>query len=546
MSRLPRKYQIDSIESIMKSMVPNVENKFLNILGTGLGKTVIATKMSEYFNRILFLVDSEELLEQAGLSFVREKFDDSMFNHIKQIGYLNYVKGGGLFAGGSFKMGAIKADVFEPNGNVVIASVQTLRNRLHLMKPEDFELLIIDECHAFLAKSYFKTVNFFKPKLRLGLTATAVRADGLPMIDLFDKIVFEYNVGDGIKDGYLAPLDAIRIKTNADLDKVHTMAGEFNQNELSNEINTLARNNLIFDSYQKYTPGRKTIGFACDIQHALDLAEVFNSRGIKSAAVSSDEERTGDRTKILKDFKNGLIQVLFNVTILGKGYDEPSVSCIIMARPTKSLTLYLQAIGRGTRLLPGTIDGIDDKEERLKAIANSEKKDCLILDIVDNTSKHSLINAWELDKQKPIEERNFVSAEKKKILLEERERQKRQVFITHKRDCDERVNLLAIPKVEINKYGNLQKPATEKQLQAIAKWGYDIVNVTYTMEQVAQIFNSQPATEKQIGLLKWKGYDVSNGVTISEFKMALNEIEKRENKEVVTKYTPNNNGNPFF
>lgn len=546
MARLPRKYQTETIDSVMSLVKPDVQNNLLAILATGAGKTVISTMISDKFKRTLFIVDSEELLEQAGLSFIKEKFDDSFYNYVKELGYLNYVKQGPLFAAGSFKMGAIKADVFEPNGQVVIASIQTLYRRLHLLKPDDFELVIVDEAHAYLAKTYFKGVTYFTPKLRLGLTATAVRADGLPLIDLFDKVAYEWNIIDGVRDGYLAELDAIRVKTNVDLDKVHTMAGEFNQNELSNEINTLARNNLVLDSYLKYADGRQAIGFACDIKHAVDLTEVFIQRGIVAAAVSSNEEITGDREKTIRLFKEGKIQVLFNVTILGKGFDSPEVSCIIMARPTKSLTLYLQAIGRGTRLLPGTIDGIDDKEERLAAIKKSKKTNCLIIDIVDNTSKHSLVNAWELDKQKPVEERTFVSEEKKKLLLEEREKKTRSVQITHSRKEDERVNLLAIPKVDIGKFGGLQKEASPAQLSAIAKWGYDIVNVNYTMEQIAQIFNSQPVSQKQLSLLKYKGYDISNGCSIAEFKKAMAEIEKKEQQALISKYTPSNDGKPFF
>jgi hypothetical protein len=133
---------------------------------------------------------------------------------------------------------------------------------------------------------------------------------------------------------------------------------------------------------------------------------------------------------------------------------------------------------------------------------------------------------------------------KKKALIDERERKIAYVVATSKKDV--KVDLFALPKVYISSSIKMEEPATEKQLAWIARLGYDIVNVEYTKKMCSEIISAQPATEKQIGLLKWEGYDVSNGVTISEFKMALNEIEKRENKELITKHTPNNNGQAFF
>jgi len=492
------------------------------------GKTATAVSIAEDYNSTLFIVDAEELMDQASGAFLGEKFDPSFTKHIMKDGLISYIKSGGSFAGGTYRVGAIKADVFQPYGNVVFASAQTLHRRLDKLDPNQYDCVIIDEAHCYLAKSFFKGATFFTPKLRLSLTATPYRLDGLPLTDLASEISFEYNIDNAIKDGYLVELNGIRVKTNVNLDSVKTLGGEFNQKDLSNEVNTPARNLLIADSYLKYCKGRKTIGFGIDIQHCLDLAEAFREKGISADAVSSDEERTGDRSQKIKDFKEGKIDVLFNANILTKGFDEPSVACIITAAPTKSLARYLQQVGRGTRTLPGVINGLDTIEERVAAIKASAKSDCIILDIVDMTNRHSIVNTWEIDKQKPVEERTFVTKENKdKILLD---RLQKSVKIFHTRTEDEQVNLLKLPTLKISKSWRMEEDATPAQLAAIAKWGYDTTETHYTKSMIQEIFGQQEASAKQISFLKWKGYDVSGFVSVSVATAAFKEIREKEEK----------------
>lgn len=528
-----RPYQEEAIQSVHDNLSQGIKHQLI-VMSMGMGKTFTAVKIEESLKsfKTMWLTDDERLLEQSAMAFIREKFDDSMCDHIEKEGFINYCRNGGRFAGSNYKMSVVKADLFDTSGDIVFCSAQTLWRRLSLMDPNLFDVMIIDEAHCFGANTYFKGISHFNVRLRLGLTATPYRDSGIPLSDIFEKIVYEYGMDKGIKNGYLCELDAIRIKTNVNLDKVHTLAGEFNQAELSNEINTLARNNLIADAYLKYALGRQAIGFACDIQHAVNLTEAFKLKGIKADVISSEESITGDKSQKIKLYKAGEIDVLWNVNLVSKGFDHPNTGCTIAAAPTKSLVRYLQ--------------GPAGRAGRLKDAAYVAKfgQRAIILDITDLTTKHSIVNAWELDKKKPIEERTFVTQEKKLKLLEERNKPK--AVITHRRDEDEIVNLLSIPKVEIGKYGGLQKPASEAQLAAIAKWGYDIVNEHYTMEQVAQIFNMQQVTQKQLNLLKYKGYDTSNGCSIAEFKKAMAEIEKREKQAIIKQHTPANGGNPFF
>ncbi len=509
----------------------------LLVLFTGGGKTKLTISLLDRykFKRVLWLCWQEELVTQSAMAFIRDKFDDSLADHIEQIGFLNYVSSQtGLFGAGDYKMGCIKADIWEPNGNVVMGSVATMHRRLDRLPEDYFDAVVCDEAHLFGSVSAIKILDYFKPKLLLGLTATPQRETGVMLSDIFQKIVFEYSLDKGIRDGYAAEMDAIRIKTSTSLDNVKTTAGELNLSDLSNEVNNLARNQQIVDSYRKYAEGRQCIAFCVDILHSLDLAETFRNNGYSCYAVSSDEDRTPRRKENVRDYKNGKIQILTNPSLLVTGFDAPDTGCIIMACPTKSLTKYLQAVGRGSRL-------------KSKQYVEKFGQNCIVIDVVDATSRHSLINAWELDRQKPIEERTFVSEEKKKILLEDREAKKRQVNITHKRDQDEKVNLLSLPVIDLNKYGpQKQKEASQKQLDWIAKLGYDVVNESYTMEQVQQILNSQQAAKWQLDFLRKKGYNIEGGCSVAQYSIAKREIEKREQKELVQQYTPNNDGKPFF
>lgn len=509
-----RPYQIASQNAAINALNRGI-NRQLNVIPTGGGKTFCEVKLIEKlaYQRGLWITDKEELIDQSALAFIENKFDKDF--GIRKTGFVDFIRHGGTLDG--FKIGLIKADIFKPEGNIVMASSQTFHRRLDKFNPEEFDYIVCDEAHLFASKTSVKSINHFNPKLLRGLTATPYRYDGLPLGDIFDEQVFEYTMIEAIRDGYLCEIDAVRIKTNTNLDNVHSLAGDLNQKELSNEVNTLARNNLVADSYIKYCNGRQGILFAVDIQHCLDLEEAFKMKGINAMAVSSSEEFTGNRSEKIKLYKEGKVDVLINVGILTTGFDHPNTGCIGMARPTKSKTLYHQCIGRGSRL----------KDE---AYVSKFGQNCIILDFVDNTNKHNLINAHELDKELPPEERAFITAEKRDKLIEARKIVRK---ITHVQKEDEIVKLFQIPKINISRSIRMREEATSAQLAVIKKWGYDTENISYTKKMVSEIFNQQPASEKQVNWLKFKGYDVEGRVVaIGEFQLAAREVEKRESKKL--------------
>ena len=519
-----RDYQAKAHKAIDDALLKNITRQLL-VMATGTGKTFTAVKSIQNRGRVLWNTHTEELIEQSGIAILvelnlmpTELLIRTIHNHG---GLLNLLRPQreSLFQDTCVKLihdnlGIIKADLFEIDKPFVIASMQTLHRRLDKIDPTHFDVVVVDEAHYSGANTWVKSLEHFKPKLRLGLTATPYRLDGMMLGDIFDEIVFEYNIDQAIKEGNLCELDAIRIKTNVNLDKVKTRAGELNLEQLEEVINTPERNALIVEKYLQYASGRQFIAFCVDVKHAQDLCAAFNERGVNTNFVVGDKDLTTDRRGVIDSFKRAEYVGLTNVMVLTAGFDHPNVGCVIQACPTKSLTKYLQQVGRGTRL----------KDELF--VSRFGQK-CLILDFIDSTTKHQLVNTWTLDKAKPVEERTFTSNEKKEKLIAERERRIKLAEL----EKDTRVNLLALPKIKISDSYRMQEPATEAQLKWIADLGYDVVNIHYTKLMCSEIISKQPASDKQVWLLAKKGYDVSNGVTIAEAKQAFKEIEEREAKE---------------
>ena len=373
----------------------------LGVWPTGCGKTVLASTLnqqpaiSQWLERyprdqrkILFIPHREELLTQA-----RDKM---------------------LFYNPDLVVEIEQADSYaSPEADVIVASIQTLASRsgkrLGRFDKDQVRIIIIDEAHHSPAPSYIDLLQYFgilppddfMPKqgklgvhealmwqrdrlanwdrtgrpdrLLVGITATAKRGDNIGLELVFQKIAFFRSLREMVKAGYLTRPRGIRIDSTANLDPVSTKGGDLDEIELAKAISTKERNRLIVKAFLEHAADRKTIAFTVNVEHSESLAEEFLLAGVTAAAVSGrlDRER---RRQILQDFKRGKIQVLTNCNILVEGYDEPEVSCIIMGRPTKSSLLYVQMAGRGTRLFDG-------------------KTDCLIIDIADVTSKHSLQTA---------------------------------------------------------------------------------------------------------------------------------------------------------
>jgi len=526
MGKQIRLYQQEAIDSVFKYMDEGGVSGIIT-LATGLGKTFVAVNIlnNPRFNKVLWLTHSEELIEQSSLAILKEEFDEqSLFEEINQkngfIAYLDNLDGKApmdLFDGLTHQetkvkghLGIIKQHRLDTDCKIVVASVQTIVRRLEKLPKDLFDLVVVDECHMACSNTFTKVCNHFKGQFLLGLTATPVRTDGMSLSNLFDKIIIERDIKFGIDNGYLCEIDAVRVKTDLDIDSVRTTAGELNSKDLENLVNTPKRNNLIVDKYLEYGSGRQALAFCVDVKHAMDLAQVFNNRGINASFVVGDESLCPDRKARVDLFRSKELQVLCNVNILIAGVDIPDTNCIIAARPTKSLVLYMQSIGRGTRL-------------------KSDGGNLLLLDIVDNTSKHQLINTWTLDKGKPLEDKIFMTKEKKSDLIEKRE-QKRKIDSQVKKDV--KVDLMKLPEPPKIAGAWMKDAPSEKQLAWLERLGYDIVNNTYTKGQCSELISASQASQAQINALKNKGYDVSQGVTVTQAQMAFATIANETNKSI--------------
>jgi len=374
-----REYQDDAIQAVLDA-VKRIITRQLIILPTGCGKTIVFSELAKRLNkRTLVIAHREELIEQA-----KEKFE---------------------LVWPEADLGIVMADQDDSDRQVVIASIQTAvrPRRLTALKEQDFELLIIDESHHAAADTYQKLIyelGFMEEnpeKLLVGVTATAKRGDKVALGKVFQEIVYEASVGLMIRAGYLTDLKGLQISTEVDLSDIAVIGGDFNIGELANAVNTAGRNQVIVDSLLDYAPEKRAVAFCVDVQHSLDLAAMFNAAGIKAAAVYGDMEKE-ERREILRAFRAGEIQVLTNCNILTEGFDCPEIECLLMARPTKSQSLFIQMAGRGTRLYPG-------------------KEFCLVIDFCD--SRHDVCQLGTLLGKKMKDGQTITEA------IEEQEREEK-------------------------------------------------------------------------------------------------------------------------
>ncbi len=349
-------------------------NRQLIVMATGLGKAVLFAALRQnhgFKKRVMVLVHREELAKQAAEKI--HKWNP------------------GLMCGTE-----MASRYAAPMDTMVVASVPTLgrrgSKRIGFFNPEDFDCIVSDESHHCVSPQWKRVLSHFNlmqpnesPILSLGLTATPNRADGTGLRECFDEIIYDKGIDAGIRDGYLVDLRCWRVETTTGLDQVHTVAGDFNQGELADAVNTPKRNATIVKAWTKHAWDKRTLVFTVDVQHALDMAEAFKALGVPAAAVWGEDPERADK---LKRMRNGELTVLCNCAVLTEGYDDPGIECIVLAKPTKSALLLTQMIGRGTRL--------PDGYGNISEVGPENKQVCCILDVADVTGKHQLCSVPSL------------------------------------------------------------------------------------------------------------------------------------------------------
>lgn len=250
---------------------------------------------------------------------------------------------------------------------VVIASVQSLVNRLDRFAPDEFEKIITDEAHHAAASTYRKIYDHFTPDKHLGFTATPNRGDKARLDDIFSEIIFQRDLRWAIENGFLCDIYCMRVNIGFDLSAVHTRNGDYAPGELDEAMDGTA--DAIAEAYRDHAQGA-TLIFAVSIHQAEEIA-----KRIPGAVVVTG--KTKDRADIIRRFSNREIPCIVNVMVFTEGTDIPLVETVIIARPTQSESLYSQMVGRGLRLHP-------DKER------------LILIDCVGVTGKASLCTAPSL------------------------------------------------------------------------------------------------------------------------------------------------------
>jgi len=231
-----------------------------------------------------------------------------------------------------------------------VASVQTLSRRLDRLPPAD--LVIPDECHHSLSDTYRRVLDAYPRAVVIGLTATPWRLDKRGLSEVYEGSVLAATPAELIASGSLVPYDAFAYDS-PDLHGIETVAGDFNVRELGLACNTEVLVGSILREYLAHARGRRAILFPVDIAHSLELVAKFNAAGVTAAHVDAHTpDRERDET--MERFRSGDLMVLSSVGVLTEGFDAPAAEVCIMARPTKSLSLCLQMIGRVLRPCPET------------------------------------------------------------------------------------------------------------------------------------------------------------------------------------------------
>lgn len=362
-----RDYQRRAIDACTEAHAEGVVRPLV-VHPTGTGKTVTfahAAQERAHLGRSLVLVHREELASQTA----------------EQLAMI----------APELQTGVVQAERNEMTASVVIASVWTVVNRLEALRATEalfgeFATIIVDEAHHAPAPTWRKILdhmNSFSPygPLTMGFTATPER-DG-KSLDIWERVVDYMSIREAVLAGYLVRPTGITVETSLDLTQVRKTGGDYREGDLGGQMTASGAIEEIADAVVRHAADRKGVAFLPTVATAHALAAALRERGITAEALDGTTPKD-ERKAILKRLKSGATQYVCNCGVLTEGFDEPSISCVVMARPTKFHGLYIQCVGRGTRLHPG-------------------KTDLLVLDITGASQRHELVTLVDLglDDSKP-------------------------------------------------------------------------------------------------------------------------------------------------
>jgi superfamily II DNA or RNA helicase len=413
-----RDYQREAIEDFRKRVLAG-DTRVPSVLATGLGKTVIFSHLASQWEELRQLIDSRPGRRILVLAHTDELVLQAA-RKIKQVAP-------------HLSVGIVKAERNEASASVVVASVQSLRSEKRRAQLRNVGLIIVDECHHATAPTYRKILEHFGALLGpsapdqaaeeftrngptcivAGFTATLARGDKAKLSEVWQACTFKRGISFGIRRGYLLDVRGKRIVVpDLDLSKVKKSGGDYQDSALADAMEEAYAPEIIAKDYAAHAVGRKGLVFWPTVESAERGAEAFREQGIPSAVVHGMLDRE-TRRRLLRELASGEIQVVHNCAVLTEGFDDPTISCVVIARPTRSAPLYQQMVGRGLR--PDL------------SLPAEERGNCLVLDVVGASRAHdlrSLVDLSEAEIREEVyedEDLTLLEMEEQELLLEEAE-----------------------------------------------------------------------------------------------------------------------------
>lgn len=359
-----RDYQLEAVAAVQSDWADGLLRPSV-VMATGLGKSTVLAKLAadhveqphgvvngkleQRRKRVLFLAHRHELLGQLRDSVLAVRPGTSV--------------------------GIVQADRNEVDHDVVVASIQTLFKPERLAQVKDVGMVIVDECHHAVSRTYMETLGqlgCFSDTIAVGVTATMDRLDQKKLADVWEAVSYSKGIRAGIAEGHLVmPVGKAVVIDSLDLSEVKTSKGDYQEGQLGEAVQNAVVD--IAKAVAVHTAGRtRRIVFVPTVLAASDLADELELEGLNPAVVVGTTPKE-QRQATYKALRDNTIDTIVSVGVLTEGFDLPAIDCVVMARPTQSSSLYQQCIGRG-----------------LRPSQDTGKVDCLVLDICEANRVHTL------------------------------------------------------------------------------------------------------------------------------------------------------------
>ena len=335
----PRFAQPEALQQLETTLEEGYHSALV-VMATGLGKTYLAGFFARKFKRVLFIAHREEILYQAKKSFKR----------------IMPERTGGIYNG----------KIKDAEADCIFASIATLsmKQHLELFQPDAFDLIIVDEFHHAAANSYQKVLEYFNPQFLLGITATPDRNDNKDVYAIcHGNVAYRIDFLEAIQRRWLAPFYYVGVYDETDYSQLTWLGTRYAEDDLLKVQLREEMAEKILQAWNTYKQTR-TLVFCSSIRQAVFLSNYFNKQGYKTVPLHSKQVNIS-RNQAIKMLEKGELDAIFTVDLFNEGVDIPAVDTLLFVRPTESLTVFTQQIGRGLRLH-------DDKEK------------CVIIDLIGN------------------------------------------------------------------------------------------------------------------------------------------------------------------